>query len=63
MNQITPAMFEAAIEAWFRVVKGAQSNFLNGAPNPPIPPENLHDALTAALQAVFACQGNTHEKS
>ncbi len=53
MTHITPAMFEAAIEAWFRVVKGAESNFLNGTPNPPVPPENLHDALMAALEAAL----------
>jgi hypothetical protein len=57
MTQITPEMFEAAIEAWFRVVKGAESNFLNGAPNPPIPPENLHYALIAALEAAFKLKG------
>ena len=53
MSLVTPAMFEAAIEAWFCVVKGAESNFLNGVPNPPIPPENLHDALLAALEAAL----------
>ena len=53
MSLVTPTMFEAAIEAWFRVVEGAESNFLNGAPNPPIPPENLHDALMAALEAAL----------
>lgn len=54
MNTVTPEMFEAAIEAWFRVVKGAETSFINGTPNPPIPPENLHDALMAALEAALA---------
>jgi hypothetical protein len=57
MTQITPAMFEAAIEAWFRVVKGAESNFLNGTPNPPVPPENLHDAMRAAITAAIDASG------
>jgi hypothetical protein len=57
MTQITPAMFEAAIEAWFRVVKGAESNFLNGTPNPPVPPENLHDAMRAAITAAIEASG------
>jgi hypothetical protein len=55
--EISDAMFEAAIEAWFRVVKGAESNFLNGTPNPPVPPENLHDAMRAAITAAIEASG------
>ena len=47
------SQLEAAIEAWFRVVRGAESNFLNGTPTPPIAPTNLHYALIAALEAAM----------
>jgi hypothetical protein len=63
MTQITPAMFEAAIEAWFRIVKGAESNFLNGTPNPPVPPENLHDAMQAAITAAIEASGLVEENA
>ncbi len=60
---VTDAMVEAAIEAWFRVVKGAESNFLNGTPNPPVPPENLHDAMRAAITAAIEASGVLEENA
>lgn len=50
VTNITPAMFEAAIEAWFKVVEAIDSRTCYGVP---VPPENLHDALIAALEAAL----------
>lgn len=61
--EVTDAMLEVAIEAWFRVVKGAGSNFLNGTPNPPVPLENLHDAMQAAITAAIEASGLVEENA
>ena len=53
MNKVTPEMLEAAIEAWFRVVKGIDPRFCAGIP---LPPENLHEAMKAALTAALGAQ-------
>ena len=42
--------FEAAVEAWFKVVEGIDPRTCDGVP---VPPENLHDALKAAILAAM----------
>ncbi len=52
--EVTDAMLESAIAAWFAVVEGIDPRTCEGVP---VPPENLHDAMRAAITAAFEASG------
>jgi hypothetical protein len=52
--EVTDAMLESAIAAWFAVVEGIDPRTCEGVP---VPPENLHDAMRAAITAAIEASG------
>jgi hypothetical protein len=52
--EVTDAMLESAIAAWFAVVEGIDPRTCEGVP---VPPENLHDAMRAAITAALEASG------
>lgn len=57
---VTDAMLESAIAAWFAVVEGIDPRTCEGVP---VPPENLHDAMRAAITAAIEASGLVEENA